>query len=327
VGVSLGCLLLATRGTDWREVGRVLWGADASWAAAVVLASVWTYYIRAQRWRLLLRPVGDVPLGAALSATCIGFGASAVLPFRLGELVRPALLARRTGVAMSAALSTVVVERLFDMLLVIVCFLGVALLYPLPANLRLGVAWLTGIGATGFVALLAAHRYRTRAAVLVAWVVDRAPAALATRLRPLVEGFLDGLGVLASGRMVVATLGYSVYLWLVIALTWGFGLLALDIRVPLIVGSLAAMVVVAAFVFLPQGPGFVGTWQAGSVLALNLFGVPQEQAVGYSVLTWIIMMIANIGVAGVFLAREDIPLSQLIRSTGASPGSARDRAA
>ena len=65
-------------------------------------------------------------------------------------------------------------------------------------------------------------------------------------------------------------------------------------------------------VFLPQAPGFVGTWQAGCVLALrDFFGVPQELAVGYSLLTWIVPDGVNVGLAGLFLAREDLSLAQL----------------
>ena len=69
--------------------------------------------------------------------------------------------------------------------------------------------------------------------------------------------------------------------------------------------------IVAAFVFLPQAPGFVGTWQAGCVLALDLFGVPKDLAVGYSLLTWIVQMAVNVGVGGIFLAREDLSVRQL----------------
>src|SRR5207249_882253 len=202
--------------SEWPGVGGVLAAARPAWIAAVVLASLATVYIRAQRWCVLLRPVGRVPLYPALSATAIGFGASSVLPFRAGELVRPALLGRQPGVGMSAALSSVVLERLFDMLLVIGCFLAVALVNPeVPPDMRRGA----------------------------------------------------------------------------------FALAALA----------------AAAVFLPQAPGFVGTWQAGCVLALRLFDVPHEVAVGFSLLTWVIQMAVNIATGGIFLAREDLPLARLLR--------------
>ena len=97
----------------------------------------------------------------------------------------------------------------------------------------------------------------------------------------------------------------------------GPDLFNVDLRVayavPLLAASLTTVVVVAAAVFLPQAPGFVGTWQAGCVIALTLFGVSREAAVGYSLLTWVIQMSVNIGAASVFLAREHLSVGQLVR--------------
>ena len=313
IAVSLGCLYFATKGTDWTHVGAVLAGARPFWILAVMVASLATVYIRAQRWRVLLRPLGEVPLYPALSATAIGFGASSILPFRLGELLRPALLGRRAGVGMSAALSSVVLERLFDVLLVIACFLGVSLIYPeVPPEMRHGAFVLAGLAAVGFIVLVVMQRHRERTEAVVARVLDRLPDRLATRLGPLVASFMSGLAGLADLPTVLLVLWYSAYLWGVITLTFMFSFLALDTHVPLVAASLTTVVVVAAAVFLPQAPGFVGTWQAGCVLALGLFGVSQEVAVGYSLLTWIVQMAINIGTAGVFLAREDLSLRQLL---------------
>jgi uncharacterized protein (TIRG00374 family) len=294
-------------------VGQVLRGARAAWIIAIVVVSVGTVYIRAQRWRVLLRPVGDVPLYPALSATAIGFGASAVLPFRVGELLRPALLGRRVGVALSAALSSVVLERLFDMLLVISCFLVVSLMWPVPGALRRGAWVLAGVAVLGFAALMVVQRRRATSQALLERVLRYLPAGAARGLRSLAGSFLDGLGGLSDGRAVVLVLGYSAYLWAVITLTFMFGFLALEIDVPLFAASLATVVIVAAFVFLPQAPGFIGTWQAGCVLSLGLFGVSQETALGYSLLTWIIQMSTNIATAGFFLAREGMSVGQLMR--------------
>ena len=290
--------------------------ARPGWLLVVVVATLGTVYIRAQRWRILLRPLGEVPFYPVLSATAIGFGASSVLPFRLGEFVRPALLGRRAGVSMSAALSSVVIERLFDVLLVIGCFLAVSLFYPqIPPKMRHGAFVLAALAALGFVVLLVMQRNRARTEAILEQVIGRLPARLALRLRPLVASFMNGLGGLADGSTVLLVLGYSAYLWGVIALTFLFSFLALPFGsdLPLVAASLTTVVVVAAAVFLPQAPGFVGTWQAGCVVALGLFGVSKEVAIGYSLLSWIVQMGTNIGVAGIFLAREDISLAQLLR--------------
>jgi glycosyltransferase 2 family protein len=291
---------------------------------AILAASVFTVYIRAQRWRVLLQHVRPVPMYPLVSATAIGFGAGTVLPLRLGELIRPALLGRRTGIGLSAAISSVVVERLFDMLLVIACFVAVSFAYAgLPDWLREGAYVLGGCAAAGFVTLVLVERHRVAAERLLESVFTRLPVRVARAGRPMVQAFLAGLSGLADIQTVLVVLGYSVYLWGVITLTFLFAFLALGTAVPLVTASLATVVIVAACIFLPQGPGFVGTWQFGCVLALNIFHVPDDVAVGYSLLTWIVAVVANVGTAGIFLAREDLSLGQLLRVTQADPA-ARD---
>jgi uncharacterized protein (TIRG00374 family) len=291
----------------------VLGQTRPGWVVAVMVASLVTIYIRAQRWRVLLRPLGDVPLYPALSATAIGFGATSVLPFRAGELIRPALLGRRVGVGMSAALSSVVLERLFDIMLVITCFLGVSLVYEMPAALRRGAYVLATLTLAAIVTLFIVQRRRAGAERLVERILGRLPAGLARHLRPIVSAFLQGLGGLGDSTALLLVLGYSVYLWGVIQLTFMFSFLALGIDVPLLAASLTTLVVIAAAVFLPQAPGFVGTWQAACVLALGFFHVPHDAALGYSLLTWILQMTVNVGAAGFFLAREDLSPGQLLR--------------
>jgi hypothetical protein len=289
------------------------------WILASVGVSWATFYIRVQRWRVLLRPVGDVPFGPALSATVIGFGASGVLPLRLGELVRPALLSRRCGFPMSATLSSVLLERLFDILLVVSCFLAVGLLYPVPSYLKQAAAVLAVFVFIGLVILGLVLRYRAATERIVAAVVRALPVRVAAIAEPMSRAFLDGLGALTDGTTVAIVLGYTVYLWGVIVLTFTFAFLALDMNVPLVEASLTSVVIVAAFVFLPQGPGFVGTWQAGCVLALQLYHVPKDVAVGYSLLTWIVSMVVNVGSAAVFLMREDLSLRQLVHVAEVEP--------
>ena len=300
--------------------------ACPGWSACRVLG-VLAISLRAQRWRLLLRPVATCRSAPAFSATAIGFAATSVLPLRLGEVVRPALLARRVGFGVSPALSSVVLERLFDMLFVI-------LLLPRA------VAASTRCRPTCGGAALAARRRGGRAASCVLLLVQRnraraerlLDARAARGCRPRV-----GAGVAAARRRRSSTrsvrssrrassrgvLGYSALLWAANALPFLFALLALGIDVPLVPASLASIVIVAAFVFLPQAPGFVGTWQAGCVLALELFGVPKDLAVGYSLLTWIVQMVVNVGLGGVFVAREDLSLRQLVRDGRRRPAGRR----
>ena len=236
-------------------MGRVLGSASIPWVLASAASSILAILLRAQRWRLLLAPVAAVPLAPAFSATAIGFAATAVLPLRLGEVIRPAVLARRVGFGVSPALSSVVLERLFDMLFVVLCFLVLSRIYPLPADLRRAALVLGAVAVLGFVVLLVASRNRPRAERMLDVVVAWLPAAAGRVLRPLAMGFLDALGALESLRIVGGVVGYSTVLWAANALPFLFGFLALGIDVPLLSASLACIVIVAAFVFMPQAPG------------------------------------------------------------------------
>ena len=191
---------------------------------------------------------------------------SSVLPLRLGELVRPALLARRVGFGMSPALSSVVLERLFDMLFVILCFLVLSLIYPLPPDLR-RAALLLGRGG--------GRRVRGPAPGAAPPRTRRAPARARPRTacrrgRPRRRGRWPRDSSTRSARssrgsILGRVVRYSALLWAANALPFLFALLALGIDVPLVPAALASIVIVAAFVFMPQAPGFLGTWQAGCV--------------------------------------------------------------
>jgi uncharacterized protein (TIRG00374 family) len=311
IAVSAACLWLATRGTDWAAVGRILAGAEIGWLVVGVGIGFTAIWLRARRWLLLLAPIGRVDLGPAFSATAIGFMASAILPLRLGEFVRPALLARRTGLGFAPTLSSVVLERLFDMMLVLFCFLALSLVYPLPEWMA-RLALLAGAGAAGVLLLLVlVQAYRGHVERLADVVLARLPAGLAGRLRPMVVGILGALGSLGSVRSVVAILQMSALVWMANGCSFLICLLALDVPAPLVPAAMASLVIVAAAVFLPQGPGFVGTWQYGCVLALGLFHVPEDVAVGYSLLTWVLQMSINVGIGAICLARENLTLREL----------------
>lgn len=325
VAVSGACLYLALGGTDWARVGQAFEHARIEWVVASVVATLVSFWVRTERWRVLLRPVGAIPFMPAFSATAIGFGASMVLPLRLGEIIRPTLLARRVRIPVSAAISSIVLERLFDMLLVITCFLVASLIYAeLPDDLRRGAYLLAPVAAGAFVVLILVQRRRDLAERVLELVVARVPERAAETLRGIAKGVLDSLQGLGDAATVVRVLAMSALLWVILTLPYVFGLLALDIDIPLVSGGLVTMVIVAACVFLPQGPGFVGTWQYGCVLALEkIFHVQSDLAVTYSLLTWLVTMVANIGLAAVFVARQDLSMREMLDGEQQAPAAIR----
>jgi uncharacterized protein (TIRG00374 family) len=314
VAVSAALLYFAFRGTDWDAVAAAIAGARPAWIVVVIAASVQSVFVRALRWRILLRPVGDAPVYPAFSATAIGFGASAVFPFRVGEIVRPVLLARSTRIPLTAALSSVLLERLLDILLILTCFLLLSTVYPLPAEAR-QVARAAGAGfGIAFAMLIVISRQRARAEALLEWFLAWLRTRLAGALRPLSISFLDGLGALRDPGAVVWVLLYSVAIWGIITATFLFSFFALGVAIPYLPGALATVVLVAFTVAFPQLPGFVGGWQWGCSLALEgIFHVDHNVAVAYSLVTWIVQMAVNLGTAGFFLLRGNLSVGQMLR--------------
>ena len=122
IAISAVFLGFAIRKVDWAEAAAALAAAHYIYVVPMFGVTIWTLYIRAQRWRLLLRPVGTPAMRTLVAATNIGFMANMVLPLRIGEVIRPVLVSRKENKPLSGILATVVLERIFDMFTILFLF-------------------------------------------------------------------------------------------------------------------------------------------------------------------------------------------------------------
>jgi len=179
--VLLAVSLLAwfLRHADLHQVWREIQRGRLDLLMLAVAATAVTYVLRAVRWQYLLRPLGRPPFRVVLATTIIGFAATSLLPARAGEVVRPYLLARKAGFSATAAFATIIVERLLDLLTVIVLFgsylvvfdPGMATLNPAVFRaLQVGGLWASigGLAGLGVMMVLAGHPER-----LGAWPAPR----------------------------------------------------------------------------------------------------------------------------------------------------------
>jgi uncharacterized membrane protein YbhN (UPF0104 family) len=142
--------------------------------------------------------------------------------------------------------------------------------------------------------------------------LGRLPGSAGQVLADVVESFLGGVAGINDRRTVTTLLVYSLAVWVVIAATFACGLLALDVRAPLVAASVSLVVVIAAFVSLPQAPGFVGTWQAGCVAALTFFGVSREEAIGYSLVTHVVQVVVVVVLGALCLVGGNVGVRELV---------------
>lgn len=287
--VSVGLLWFAFRDVDpgmvWEHVRR----ADP-WllALAGALATV-VFPLRALRWRPLLRPTHPSSrFRPRFAATAIGFMANNILPARVGEFARAYALSRLEPVRVSASFGSLVVERVFDGIMVVV-FLLAALAWPtFPAapgrDFGSPALLLGGAFAVVLVLLLATVAWPDRAVSLFEATAARLlPPAVRRPVVDALEAFLEGIAALRDGRLVIQVAAWSVVIWLTGALAFWVGFLAFGIRVPF-VAAVFLQSVVSLAVAIPSAPGFFGVFEAAARVGLvQVWGVAVGPALGFAV--------------------------------------------
>lgn len=304
--ISAAALALALLGIDLRRVVETLARADYVYLIPATAAILVYLVARSVRWRLLLGP--EVSLSRCFWVTNIGYMVSNVLPFRLGDPARAVVIGRGGKVSSAAALSTVVVERVLDMLMVVALLAGVA---PFVS----GVGSAVGAGLVAGGAALAASAVLLLLAFRPDWgrravrrVLGWTPWLDGDRWVQALDGLFEGLAPLRSGRRGLALLVWSVVTWAcVVAYYWAL-MRAFLPRPP----ALAApfLVCVAGLgVAVPSSPGAVGVFHAVARYGLTIpFEVPTDQAVtvAFAIHTFQYVMLCLLGLVG--LGRESISL-------------------
>jgi uncharacterized protein (TIRG00374 family) len=312
--VTVALLAFFLRGADmagvWAETRR----ADPRLLLLALGATFLTYVLRAWRWQSMLAPLGPTRFSTALRTTIIGFAASAILPARAGEVLRPYLLARRERLNPTAAFATIVIERLIDLATVLVLFGAFIFLVPEgtvggdPTSLTHvkfwgGVAAAGALGGMVLLFVLAGHPERLgRAALRVEHVLPARAAAVVARF---VERFAQGLAVMRSPGRLLETLGLSFPLWLSIALQIWLTSQAFHITFPY-TGTFLVIVLLVVGVAVPT-PGQIGGFHAAYQIAVTtFFAVPVDRAVSAAIVLHAISFLPVLLVGLVLMAREGL---------------------
>jgi uncharacterized protein (TIRG00374 family) len=325
--ISAVFLYFAFRGVELAELWEHMQGASYPWLLAVAVVTVYSNWVRAQRWGLFFRHLKRIRPYSLFSSTMIGFAANNVMPLRVGEAVRAYSISKKEGFAFATSFTTVILERIFDMVTVLL-FLALALfLVPIPesADAQIGAALRFLSVVTGAVIGVVVFLF-FKQELMVRWV-DRVlsllPSRLSGPLHRLFHAFLAGLEALTDKRQLVHIFAYSIWLWIWFLLAFWCGVKSLGLDVthdlPTIRASLLAVVLVAIFIMIPAAPGFVGTYQAGCIVALSVFGVSKGEALSYSLLMHgIQFMSVNIVGAYCFVG-EGISLREARRAEEPTP--------
>jgi len=311
IALSLVCLALAMRGTNFRETGLALGRAHLWLAVPLLLLHVPFYLLKALRWRLLLVPVRRTRTLPLVAPMMIGFMGNNVLPARLGELIRMYLGARVVGVARSQVLATLVLERIFDFIAVLVFFgLGVVTFRDVPPSL-VSAAYVAAAMSAGAMMMAAAFVAWTTPVLRVTSMIVRVlPAKLAGLIQDQMALGASGMAALRDPRLLGGIVVASLLPWFLMASCIYLSFRAVELQVPVS----AAFVVLAATVFgvmVPAAPGFFGTLHLSFVLALTPFGVGEGQAMAAAVFYHIVPYIGVVATGLWFLHSTGLKLRDI----------------
>jgi uncharacterized protein (TIRG00374 family) len=322
LAVSGGALWLTLRGKDLSAIWQAMRQADYRYLAPYLLILGAIQLIRAYRWGILLEPVAKVSFARLNAVSAVGVMALVLLPFRLGEFARPYLVADRPRLRVSAALSSVVVERvadgIFTGLLLVVTLLAVPEGTPGLHVLRVaGVA--VSLAFAGLLAFLVlAYRNRALAVRLTARLLGPISEKLAARFSGMMDAFIHGLRLVPSrGKVALFFLLTAVY-WGING--WGMQLLARAFQLDLaLVDAYTVLGVLVVGVMIPAGPGMVGTFQGAVVLGLSLFLSRADAAArgpAYANVLWAVQIGFQTAIGVYFLFSPHVQIGRLFAGPG-----------
>ena len=256
--------------------------ANYSYIAPALLLLLLINWARAYRWRLLVHADQHLPLGRLFSIVNIGYLFNNILPAKAGELVRGYLVGRIVSGGMARALSSLLVERLLDVLVLVALALGLMLLVDVPPLLIDAGRLLGVVSACGVVALSVLARVGDRGLDRVWRLLGRVPCLGHPKVRRALKALLAGFHVLTVGKLLPGIVLWSLLIWLGYAL-FNYVILAV-LRMTYLPFTAAAFVLCATgfAMVLPSSPGAVGVFETAAVLALSVYGVDKSQAIGYA---------------------------------------------
>jgi glycosyltransferase 2 family protein len=304
--VSVAALFLAFRGIEWEMLRRALADAQYVWLIPSAISLIVAIWVRSERWMWLFgKQRHNLPRSRYFNALAIGFLVTNTFPLRIGELARIFFIARDKKQTYGMATSTIVVEHVLDVLVVLGILIVIVMTgsLPVPDWAREG-AVISGILFGGALIVMVIMVWQRR-------LVLRTAEAVISRIRRLdtqkwvgvVGHVLDGFAVLQPGLPLVMVLFWSIVAWLCSALTFYLALKAFVPDAPYTY-ALFTTVVSTFVLLLPATPGSIGTLQLGIQKSLAVFGIAEAVGLSFAIVFHVMELVVMDVLGVVCLLRE-----------------------
>jgi uncharacterized protein (TIRG00374 family) len=317
--ISVVFLYIALRGLKLGDVLQTMRTANYWWLIPGIAVYFLAVLARAWRWHFLVLPIKSVPTLRMFPIVCIGYMGNNIYPARAGEVLRSVILKQTDDVAISASLATIIVERIFD---------GVVMLGFIFVNLGELATLTHGAGVIGTVsiqdiAILGTGIFGLALLVIfltaifpvqASWMTNRMiKLVVPVRFRPQLEGmaekFMSGLGSLRSPRDALMILLTTIVIWLLETGKYWFVMHAFSFHVSFYALMLMNGVVNLATT-IPSAPGYIGTFDAPGIAVLSAYGVDPVIAASYTLVLHVALWLPITALGAYYLAREGIRLTE-----------------
>lgn len=321
--ISVLFIWLAVRGLKLSEFWEAVKQANYWWllpGIAVYFVGVW---VRAWRWHYLLGPIKKIPTRTMFPITTIGYMGNNIYPARAGEVLRAVILKRKEGVSVSASLATIIVERIFDgVVMLAFVFVNLPELAKLTGssgfagNIQQVAIIGTGVFIGALIVFLLAAMFPQVTMKVALWFIRFLPERFHEQVTNLTNRFLEGLASLRSPLNVLMVFFTSVIIWLLETGKYWFVMHAFNFSVSFFALMLMNGIVNLATT-IPSAPGYIGTFDAPGIAVLTAYGVEQSVAAGYTLTLHVALWLPITILGAYYLAREGIKWSDTLRTEAA----------
>jgi len=291
------------------QIYNYLISIDMKWIIISIVINYVSFILRAYRWQLIVKDIQPINFWDSYHPTAIAFMMNGILPGRIGELARPAILYQKKKVPISSGIATIVAERLFDIIVLIILYGFVFMYVNIDQNYQMEI-WgytlsktvLTSLAAKFFflfsiliVCILCINidyvRLKVKKGLLfISQIFSFAGIRVKTFIRTkcldvlidIMDHVANGFSSLKSPGRIIHCFFLSLVIWFLVAVSYyvmSFGCKELNIN---FFEMCAVLVMICFFISLPSVPGYWGVWEAGGVFAMMIFGVGQKEAIGFT---------------------------------------------
>ena len=309
--ISAVFLYIAFREINFGELWETLTQVRFWWLVPGLVIYFGAVLLRSWRWRFLLKPLKPISIGTIFPIVAIGYMGNDVFPLRMGEILRAVVLKRREGISISASLATIVVERIFDAVVVVgfvLLNLGqwIGLSTGPFTQLRGAAGWVAVIFLVGLAIFIMVAMFPKPAHRLIQGILQRIlPEKVRTPVSKMADQFLDGLMRLRSPKDALIVFLGTFTIWILeTGLYWcvnqALGL-GLNFSQLMLLNGVVNLVLL-----IPAAPGGLGTFDAAGRTMLETFGIASEPALGFTLVLRVALWLPITLLGAFFFVREGL---------------------